>query len=252
MHCGTNGKATVTITATYGEISYSETVEISVESNADVSYISVADAILAGIDTPVTVKGIVGPSVVNKNGFYLFGEDGSVITVLLASTDEFAGLEIGHEIVITGRRERYINDDSYETHGQTSIVDATIVANYYGNHEYSTDKFVTNSTVEEFYALDKTVDYSTTVFVLTVRIERTEGSFSSNYNLYSTTSNTYISLYCSGAGQYDNLLKQFRGQTVTIEISPCNWNSKNHWKGCILAVRTEDGKVYNTLNFDAN
>ena len=252
FHCGAAGKATVTVTATYNGTSYSETVEIEVAANADVDSITVSDAILAPIDTNVTVKGIVGPSVVNKNGFYLFGEDGSVIAVLVNSTDELVGLEIGHEIVITGMRERYIKDDNNATRGQTCIVNATVVANYYGNHEYSTEKFVTDSTVEEFYALDKTVDYSTTVYVLTVKVERTSGAYSSNYNLYSTTSGTYISLYCSGAGQYDPLLKQFVGQTVTIEIAPCNWNDKNYWRGCVLAVRTEDGKVYNQLNFDAN
>ncbi|MBQ5612500.1 MAG: hypothetical protein IIU88_02175, partial [Clostridia bacterium] len=252
FHCGDAGKATVTVTATYGEISHSQTVEVQVEANAEIDSITVADAILAPIDTTVTVKGIVGPSVVNKDGFYLFGEDGSVIAVLVNSTDELAGLEIGHEIVITGIRERYIKDDSYDTHGQTSIVKATVVANYYGNHEYSTEKFITDSTVEAFYDLDETVDYSTTVYVLTVRIERTGDNFSTNYALYSTTSNTYVSLYCSGAKQYDPLLKQFVGQTVTIEIAPCNWNNKDHWKGCVLAVRTEDGKVYNQLNFDAN
>ena len=252
FHCGDAGTATVTVTASYNGSSYSETVEILVESNEEVDSITVADAILAPIDTTVTVKGIVGPSVVNKDGFYLFGEDGSVIAVLVASTDELAGLEIGHEIVITGMRERYVKDDSYATHGQTSIVQATVVANYYGNHEYSTEKFITDSTVETFYALDETVDYSTTVYVLTVRIERTGNQYSTNYALYSTTSNTYISLYCSGAGQYDPLLKQFVGQTVTLEIAPCNWNSKTYWRGCVLAVRTEDGKVYNQLNFDAN
>ena len=252
FHCGDAGTATVTVTASYNGSSYSETVEILVESNEEVDSITVADAILAPIDTTVTVKGIVGPSVVNKDGFYLFGEDGSVIAVLVASTDELAGLEIGHEIVITGMRERYVKDDSYETHGQTSIVNATVVANYYGSHEYSTEKFITDSTVEAFYDLDKTVDYSTTVYVLTVRVERTGNQYSTNYALYSTTSDTYISLYCSGAGQYDPLLKQFVGQTVTLEIAPCNWNNKDHWKGCVLAVRTEDGKVYNQLNFDAN
>ena len=252
FHCGDAGTATVTVTASYNGSSYSETVEILVESNEEVDSITVADAILAPIDTTVTVKGIVGPSVVNKDGFYLFGEDGSVIAVLVASTDELAGLEIGHEIVITGMRERYIEDDSKEMHGQTSIVKATVVANYYGSHEYSTEKFITDSTVEAFYDLDETVDYSTTVYVLTVRIERTGNNFSTNYALYSTTSNTYISLYCSGAGQYDPLLKQFVGQTVTLEIAPCNWNNKTYWRGCVLAVRTEDGKVYNQLNFDAN
>ena len=88
--------------------------------------------------------------------------------------------------------------------------------------------------------------------MLTVKIERVTETYSSNYKLISTASNTYISLYCSGAGQYDSLLKQFNGQTVTIEIAACNWNDKNYWRGCVLSVITEDGKVYNQLNFDAN
>ena len=252
FHCGETGTATITISCTYEEKTFSTSLNIEVSANEEIEYITVLDAIRSPIDTDVIVKGIVGPSVVNRNGFYLFGEDGSVIAVLVSSTDELVGLEIGHEIIISGMRERFIKDDSYDTHGQTSIVNATIIANYYGNHEYSTEKFVTDSTVEAFYALDKTVDYSTTVFVLPVRIEYTSNNYSSNYNLYSTTSGTYISLYCSGAGQYKTLLEQFEGQTVTVEIAPCNWNAAKYWKGCILAVRTEDGKVYTQLNFDAN
>ena len=34
-------------------------------------------------------------------------------------------------------------------------------------HEYSTEKFVTDKTLAEVYALDAKVDYSTTVFVVT-------------------------------------------------------------------------------------
>ena len=252
LNCGATGTATVTVTATYGTISYSETVTITVAANSDIDYITVAEAITTAIDTNVTVRGIVGPSVVNKNGFYLFGEDGSVIAVLVNSTDELVGLEIGHEIILSGMRERYITDDSYTTHGQTCIVNATILANYYGSHEYSTAKFVTNSTVEAFYALDKTVDYSTTVFVLDVIVERTSTPYYTNYKLNSTTSSTYISLYCSSASQYDALIQQFSGQTITIEVAACNWNEKTYWACCILAVRTDDGKIYNTLNFDVN
>ena len=252
FNCGETGTATVTVTATYGTTSHSETVTITVEANSEIDYITVAQAITTSIDTNVVVRGIVGPSVVNKNGFYLFGEDGSVIAVLVNSTDELVGLEIGHEIILSGMRERYITDDSYTTHGQTCIVNATIIANYYGSHEYSTAKFVTNTTVEEFYALDKTVDYSTTVFVLDVIVERTSTPYYSNYKLKSTTGSTSISLYCSNASQYDALIQQFSGQTITIEVAACNWNEKTYWACCILAVRTDDGKIYNTLNFDIN
>ena len=201
--------------------------------------------VVDGID--VVVKGIVGPSVVNKNGFYLFGEDGSMIAVLVNSVEEFVGLEIGHEIILKGMRERYVDDDSATWAGQTCIVNAEILVNNYGNTAYSTAKFVTDKTLADFYALDGAVDYSTTVFVLkaTVSVEKT--NYYTNLNLTSGT--TKVSLYCSGAGQYE-WLQAFAGQEVTIEITACNWNNKKYWRGCVLAVRTEDGKVLNTLNFD--
>lgn len=60
---------------------------------------------------------------------------------------------------------------------------------------------------------------------------------------------TSLSLYCSGGAQY-SWLQQFAGQEITLEIAACNWNDKKYWRGCVIAVHTEDGKVLNTLNFD--
>lgn len=253
MHCLYNGTAQITITGTYGEKSYSQTVEVTYKDPAALSYISVAEAIAVAPNqendgSKVTVRGIVGPSVVNKDGFYLFGSDGSMIAVLVDSTDAFKGLAIGHEVILTGVRERYVKDDASAHVGQTCIVDAVIEANLYGNHEYSTAKFVTDKTPAEFYALDKTVDYSTTVFVLTVTVEVNETAYYTNIKLASGS--TKISLYCSSANQY-TWLKAFAGQEVTMEIAACNWNDKSYWTGCALAVYTEDGKIYNTLNFDS-
>ncbi len=250
FHCGEAGKATVTVTATYGENTYYEDIEITVAANVEVEYIDVADAIVAEVDSTVTVKGIVGPSVVNKQGFYFFGEDGSVITVLLKNSDDFSQIAMGNEIILTGMRERYVNDDASTTAGQTCIVDAEIVANYYGNHTYSTEKFVTGKTVEELYSLDKTVDYSTTVFVTQAKVVVEGTDYYTNLKVTSLDGQTNISLYCSGADQY-SWLKPYNGQTVTLELAACNWNNKNYWAFCALALVNEDGsKVYNTLNFN--
>ena len=216
--------------------------------------ITVAEAIQVapnnGEASKVTVKGIVGPSVVNKNGFYFFGEDGSVITVLVNSTDEFAGLEIGHMVILSGERERYVKDDASAFAGQTCIVNAVIEANFYGNHEYSSAKFVTDKTGAEFYGLDANVDYSTTVFVLKVTIEVVENAYFTTMNVVAEDG-TKIGLYSSSAAQY-NFLLDYKGQQITIEIAACNWNDKTYWRGCVLAVVHEDGtKTYNTLNFDS-
>ena len=247
LHCGEVGEANVTITGEYNGKTYSETVKVTVAEPPKFDFITVAEAIVAADDSEVTVKGIVGPSVVNKNGFYLFGEDGSTIAVLVNNTDAFADLEIGHEIILKGKRERYVDESKNPTWaGQTCIVNAEILVNYYGNHEYSTAKFI-ETTAAEFYALDKAVDYSTTVYVLTATVNYVETNFYTTLEL--TSNGTKVSLYMSGAGQY-KFLKAFAGQEVTLEIAPCNWNNKTYWAGCVLAVRTADGKLLNTLNFD--
>ncbi len=249
MHCGEVGTAEVTVKGTYGDYEYEETVTVKVEKPVSYDSITVAEAIDSEVDTEVTVKGIVGPSVVNKNGFYLFGEDGSMIAVLVDSTDYFVGLEIGHEVVLKGMRERYVKDDSSAIAGQTCIVNAEILVNNYGSHEYSTAQFVTDKTLADFYKLDKTVDYSTTVFVVEGVVNVEQAQYYTKLNLQSEDGSTTVTLYCSGAGQYD-WLQEFAGEVITLELAACNWNDKNFWAGCALAVRTEDGKVFNELNFE--
>ena len=248
FHCGNAGTATVTVTASHNGNTYSEEISITVAENEEVEYISVADAIATPKDTDVTVKGIVGPSLVNKDGFYLFGEDGSMIAVLVAK-DAFAGIEIGHEVVIKGVRERYIKDDSYTTYGQDAIVNGQIIANYYGNHEYSTEKFITGKTLADIKALDITESHSTEVYVVKAVVEVVETAHYTNLKI--THNGVELQLYCSGAAQY-NWLKAYAGQEITIEVAPCNWNDKkDNYRGCVLAVVNEDGtKVLNTLNFN--
>ena len=247
MHCGDEGTATVTVSSTYEGETYSETVTIEVAANLDVEYITVAEAIATPYDTDVVVKGIVGPSLVNRNGFYLFGEDGSMIAVIVNDMAEFEGLEIGHEIVLSGMRERFIKDDTYTTYGQDAIVNGVVIANYYGNHEYSTEKFITDKTLADIKALDVTESHSTKVYVVTVVVTFIETDFYTSLKI--EQDGVELPLYCSSAKQY-NWLKQFDGQTITVEIAPCNWNDKkDNYRGCVLAVVTEDGKIYNTLNF---
>ena len=248
LHCGDAGKATVTVTGSFAGKTYSKTVEITVASNDDVDYISVADAIASADNTEVVVKGIVGPSVVNKNGFYFFGEDGSVITVVVNNTDLFDEIAIGNEIIISGKRERYIKDDSYTTYGQDAIVNAELVANYYGNHEYSTEKFITGKTLADIAGLDATESHSTEVYIVKAVVEVIETAYYTSLKI--TYNGTELALYCSSANQY-NWLKAYAGQEITIEVAPCNWNDKTSYRGCVLAVVNEDGsKVYNTLNFN--
>ena len=252
MHCLKAGKATVTVSASYGGVNYEKALEITVRENVEIDALEVADAIKAPIDTDISVVGIVGPSLVNQTGFYLFGDDGSMIAVKLNSSDELAGVAIGHRIVVSGMRERYVKDDSYDCAGQTCIVNATVVANYYGEHEYPTDKVITNMTPEDFYNLDATVDHSTEIYRFKVTVEITDEKWAQPKLSFTKADGTkgQIGLYCSGKDQYA-FLKAYNGQEITVEIAPCNWNNKSFWVGCVLAIYTSSGeKILNTLNFD--
>ena len=202
----------------------------------------------------MTVRGIVGPSVVNRNAFYLFGEDGSVISVLVNDVAMFKEIAIGNEIIVKGTREHFVDATKYKENyvGQATVKDAVLVANYYGSHEYSEAKFVTDMTVDDLRNLDIMTDYSTTVFVVRARIIVESTAFYTKMTVKSADTETTITLYCSGAGQYE-FLHAYSGQTVTLELAGCNWNDKSYWTFCALAVVNEDGsKVYNTLNFDIN
>lgn len=245
MHCGeTNGTANVTISATLGEVTKTTVISIAFEKAVEIEAITVAEAIAAEVGTEVTVKGIVGPSVVNqKSGFYFFGEDGSMIAVRLTDATMLADIEIGQEIILKGTRNRKYKDTSTDF-GQTDLYNATVLQNNYGSHAYSTAKF-TATTIDSLATVDSTVDYTTNSYTVTCKVllqERTvvlQGETAS------------ITLYASGPAQYSWLTDYAQDQTVTLEIALCNWNSKGY-KACVLAIVREDGtKILNTQNFDA-
>lgn len=243
MHCNNPGTVTVTVTATLGQATATDTVEITVNVTPSIDADNVKTAIDAAAGEVVTVKGIVGPSLVNQTGFYLIDESG--VIAILTTSDIMKTIELGQEIVLSGTRT--VKDKAgVACFGQSHLSDITILANYYGNHDYATNTFVSGKTIQELYDLDATVDYSTTVFVVTGTV-----SFPSGYGAVSIVDgSSSFSLYHGSTTQYA-FLEQFAGQEVTLEVAACNWNGKTYWRGCVLSVITENGKVFNTLYFDA-
>ena len=246
MHCGEYGSATVTITASFGGKNYSETVEIVFSEAVEYDFISVEDAIAANVGDTVIVKGIVGPSLVNKTGFYLMGENGLI--AVLTDSNTMATLAIGNEVIISATRHNNTKGGA-TYYGQTCLKDAVLLVNNNGNHEYNDDYFVTGKTLADLVNLDITVDYTTSVYVVKANIEYIKTGYYTSLKL--TYNGAEFPLYMSGAGQY-SFLDQFAGEEVTLEIALCNWNDKtDKYRGCILSVITYDGKVYNELNFNS-
>ncbi len=238
MHCGKAGEATITVTATYGEITETDTCTIKVTVADHVDSITVGEAIDSANDTVVTVKGVVGPSLVNQTGFYLIDNTG-VIAVRVDAT-AFEGLQIGHEIIVEGTRT--ITKDGG---GQICIDSAVILVNNYGKNEYSTESFITGKTLADICGLEDTPEQTTSVYVITATVTKVETKYYTNFYLEDGTNK--ILLYSSSGNQY-SWLNQFVDQTVTLEVAVCDWNAKG-LKGCVLSVITADGQIFNELNF---
>ena len=247
LNCLKSGTATITVTGEYNGETYSDTVTIFVEiAQEDIEYPTVSDVIAATVGDTVTVKGIVGPSIVNQTGFYLI--DGTGVIAVLTTEDVMATMSIGQEVVLEGKRDRfYDSSKNGGTHaGQTCITGATVMVNNYGEHAYDTSTFVTDKTITDLYNLEASVDYSTTVFVVTATVTKGSGQWAT-FGLTDGTST--LTLYSGSTAQY-SWLEQFIDQEVTIQVATCNWNNKNYWRGCVLAVTTAEGNTYyNTLNF---
>lgn len=244
LNCGENGTATVTITGTYGEYTHSVTVEITVHTPVASEGITVEAAIGTAVGETVKVEGIVGPSLVNRDGFYLIDETG-VLAIVVNDSSVWEGLAIGQKVVVEGKRDKFNSGNS--GYGVTCLTSARIAINYYGSHDYSTESFITDKTLDDFYTLDANEDHSTEVYVAKGTIVLQETAYYSNIKLQSPNGKQ-ITLYSSSANQY-NWLKEFAGQEITVEIVPCNWNGKTYYAGCVIAVRTDDGKICNELNF---
>lgn len=250
MHALAEGKVKITITASYLTYEYSKEIEITVEHFDIPETISVkeaidADAITDG-GTEVIVRGIVGPSLVNKDGFYLIDSTG--VIAITTSKDVLSKVNLGNEVILKGKRTLFGHEGN--SFGQSVLLDCSLVINFYGNTAYAKDTFDHTKTLEDLISLSTAEDHTTQVYVVDVTIEVVEADrFSNLYLVSPTNSEKKMQLYTSSASQY-NWLKKYAGQTIQIELALCNWNKKNPFKGCVLSAKDANGNVeYNVLNF---
>ena len=246
MHAKDSGEVTVTITATYKTYTFTAEVKITVSAVEVEDYMNVQEAFDAEDGTEVTVKGVVVASLVNKTGFYLGDETG--VIAISCSAETLKEVELGQLVIMKG--ERAHNKDAAATGypGQSHIKNAVVVANYYGQHEYSKESFITDKTLADVYNLDYTQDFTNKVYVVTAKINIVETAYYTNIELVSEDGTVKLGLYCSSAKQY-NWLKEFAGEVVTVEVAPVNWNDKKYYRGCVIAAYNSEKTLINDLNF---
>ena len=243
FNCGEAGKATVTVKGEYKGKTYTATVDVVVVSNQEFDTLTIEEAKNKEVGEEVIIKGIIGPSLVNKSGFYLFDETGMIAITVNESV--FDNVAIGYEVVLKGKRDCFIKEGN--THaGQLAISNCELLANYYGEHDYHTFDFIKDKDVKYIYDLDYNEQHSDEVYYVKATVKVVETAYYTN--IFISDGSTDLRLYCSSANQY-SFLKQFAGKEVFVEIAPCNWNDKTYYTGCVLAVETQDGVVLNTLNF---
>lgn len=247
---GLPGTAIVTITGTDGTNTYFETVEITVLDKPGTNDIqTVAEAIAEDDETVVVIEGVVAASLVNKSGFYLIDETGVIAVEMLSS--EVAKLELGNLVVITGIKThagKTIDDDTQllTAVGQIAVREATIVANKFGSHDFSTATFQTGSVLSDLENLDKLEDHSTEVYVIDATIVFTSTAY---YSLYSLEhEGAKMNIYAGSTSQLA-FLEPFQGEEVSIEFTVVNWNGKKY-SGSIISVTFDGVKTVNNSNFN--
>lgn len=256
INSGTEGTATITVTGHLdGQKDFSKTMDIKITKPVDVSLaVNVKAAIDASKGTELLVKGVIGPSLVNKNGFYLIDETGS-LAVVMNSTDEFNGLQIGQTVYIKGKRDLFasVRNGGTPSYFESCMTGCQIVKNEFGNVDYSTASFIKGKTLADLIALPVADNYHTAeVYVITAGLKFVS---TKNYsNAYLKDGDSEMRLYCTNAaGQYQWIKSYVDDtKTYTMEVAVCNWNDKNYYTACLLSITDSNGnKVMNTLNFNS-
>lgn len=250
FHTGdTEGTATITINIDYGtNPTLTKTLNIGNVRSSYEDALTVKEAIDAESDTEVIVKGIAGPSLVNKEGFYLIDETG--VIAITTTTEVMEQISLGNEVVFKGTRTRgYGLKDGSTYAGQSCLTDSTLVSNLYGKHEYSRDTFITGKTLSDLYSLDVAVDYSTSVYTVKAKVKKNDSGYYTSICLYTDDVEKYT-IYCSSGNQYNWLSNAFEeGTELTLDIAPVNWNNKKFWAGCVLSATDGTTRVDGTLNY---
>lgn len=251
----TEGTATITVTGHLdGQTDFSKTMDIKIVKPVDVSLaVNVKAAIDASKGTELLVKGVIGPSLVNKNGFYLIDETGS-LAVVMNSTDEFNGLQIGQTVYIKGKRDLFASArNGTPSYFESCMTGCQIVKNEFGNEDYSTASFIKGKTLADLIALPVTDNYHTAeVYVITAGLKFVS---TKNYsNAYLKDGDSEMRLYCTNASSQYQWINPYVDdtKTYTMEVAVCNWNNKNYYTACLLSITDSNGnKVMNTLNFNS-
>ena len=258
FHTKDDGEAKITVEIHYQDNPvYKKEVSVKMNAAAVKNAKTVKEAINATKEEIVTVKGIAGPSVVNQNSsFYLIDESG-IIPVTLPQ-DDMNQIEMGNEIVVTGKRDikgggelkdKKTGEVIANVWGENFISNASLTFNLYGKTDYSKNSFVKDKTLADLDAMsqDSSKDLSSQGYTVSATFKKVEDT-NNRSTWHIQTNDADLELYASDVSQYD-WLTPYVGKTVSVDLALCNWNKKSFYKAAILSVTDGNKTVYNTYSY---
>ncbi len=251
------GSADIKITATYKTFSATMVRSVTYSKVADYQTPTVAQIIAKEDGSAVRIRGVVMSSLVNRDGFYICDNTGMI--AVLTTGDVLASTKPGDEVVVEGYKVHYKKADSNNISGQCAIVgtvtanggtsDTKLLANYYGDHDYTTGYFIDGMTIDDLYNLDASIDYTTNVYKVSAKVVVNNTQYYSNILLQDEGGNNQLRLYSKSVAQY-SWLEEYEGEVIEIHLAVCNWNDKNYYTGCVIAIVINGERIINTLNFN--
>ena len=225
------GSVVITVTIKYGSNEdYVKSFNVTYAKMDIPTSISIKEALQKENGTTVTIRGIAGPGLINKVGFYLNDESG--IIPVLASGDTMSNISYGNEVIISGTKELF--GQSGKTAYQVAINDGTLVLNLGGMNDYSNSSFISDKSIADLYKTSVDEANYSQGYIVTGQIKKVVSSYSVNYSV-SDENGTYISIYSAGKAitYFDNFTND---NIYQIELALCNWNSKNYVRCSVLAI----------------
>lgn len=246
LHAKNAGKANITITVKYANVTEEKTIELEYVSLGDYNAISVGQLFEKEVGSEQTIRGVVSGGLVNKVGFYLVSDDG--VVAVLCENSIMNQISIGNEIIIKGvlKTANHGAEDLHKDDAVYSFDASELVVNLGGNKTPSTKSYVA-CTLKE--ALAQATDKKCTNKIYQVKATSKKEGNAYYTNLIIENEDSSLLIYAGNGQSQHAWLFDYVGQEITYEISFVDWNGKG-FKGAVVSIVLADGtRIYNPNSF---
>ena len=242
--------ATITVTASLNGKTATDSITIKYFNPLE-GVKTVNEAITAAVNDTVKIKGVISGKVMNKAGFYVVDNTGS-IACLVKDSDVMNDLSVGDEVVISGTRDEQGKDTS-----KTQIVlsSCEVVGTLSTKNDYSTTSFESKS-VADFAAMNSIED-TAKIYTVSAYLIKTDGNYGQLYLFENEEEfnkgkdgknykGICIRGYSSSPNQFA-FTEPYLNKQTTVEVAIVNFNGKAFLAN-VISVSDGTNKVNNPIH----